>query len=231
MSYARMADEEKRLRAEIERLLAQSAAEDAEEDRRYGKDSAGEELPEELRHRESRRRKIREAKAALEAKARSEAAAAGAQKPQDAKPEGKAQRNFTDPDSRILLDSRKAFVQGYNAQLAVDAEHPIIVAEDVVQQTNDKNLLVPMVEAVCDNLGEVPEAVSADAGFWTEADILRLEYYEIEAYVAPEKVRHREWRERPLVEGPAPEHESAKERRRHKLRTAKRAEPSTTVGR
>lgn len=221
MSYSRMVDEEKRLKAEIERLLAQSAAEDAEEDRRYGKDSAGEDLPEELRHRESRLRKIQEAKAALEAKARDEAKASGAEKPEEAKPEAKAQRNFTDPESRIMVDSQKAFVQGYNAQLAVDAEHQIIVAEDVVQQSNDKNLLVPMVEALCDMVGEVPEAVSADAGFWTEADIERLEWYEIEAFVAPEKVRHREWRERPQTDGPAPEGASAKERMRHKLRTAK----------
>jgi len=220
MSYSRMVDEEKRLKAEVERLLAQSAVEDTEEDRRYGKDSAGEDLPEELRHRESRLKKIQEAKAALEARARDEAKASGAEKPQEAKPEAKAQRNFTDPESQIMVDSQKAFMQGYNAQLAVDAEHQIIVAEDVVQQSNDKGLLVPMVEAVCDNVGATPEAVSGDAGFWTEADIERLEWYEIEAFVAPEKVRHREWRERPQTDGPPPEGASAKERMRHKLRTA-----------
>ncbi|HTO23242.1 MAG TPA: IS1182 family transposase [Spirochaetia bacterium] len=220
MSYSRMVEEEKRLRREVERLFAQAAAEDAEEDRRFGKDSAGEDLPEELRRRESRLKKIQEAKAALEAKAREEAEAAGAQKPEEAKPEAKAQRNFTDPESRIMLGSEKAFVQGYNAQLAVDAEHQIIVAEDVVQQSNDKNLLVRMVEAVCDRVGEAPGAVSADAGYWTEADVERLEWYEIDAYVAPEKVRHREWREAPRTEGPPPEGASTKERMRHKLRTA-----------
>ncbi len=220
MSYSRMVEEEKRLKAEVDRLLAQAAAEDAEEDRRYGKDSAGEKLPEELRRRESRLKKIQEAKAALEAQARAQAEATGAQKPQEAKPEAKAQRNFTDPESRIMVNSEKAFVQGYNAQLAVDAEHQIIVAADVVQQSNDKNLLVPMVEAVCDTVGETPEAVSADAGYWTEADVERLEWYEIDPYVAPEKVRHREWREAPRTEGPPPADASTKERMRHKLRTA-----------
>lgn len=220
MSYSRMKEEEKRLRAEVERLLAQAAAEDAQEDRRYGKDSAGEDLPEELRRRESRLKKIQEAKVALEARAREEARAAGVAEPEEAKPEAKAQRNFTDPESRIMLNSEKVFVQGYNAQLAVDAAHQIIVAEDVVQQSNDKNLLVPMVEAVCDNLGETPEAVSADAGYWTEADVEQLDWYEIDAYVAPERIKHREWREAPRSDGEPPADASTKERMRHKLRTA-----------
>jgi transposase len=234
MSYERMEAEEQRLRAEIEALLARSEAEDAEEDALYGPDRHGDELPEELAHRESRLRKIREAKAALEREAR-EAAAADREDPRgggpgaggaQAKPKPKAQRNFTDPDSRIMKDSQKAFVQAYNAQVAVDAEHQVIVAEAVLQAANDKGQLVPLVEAVCDVFEEVPEAVSADAGYWTEHDIERLEAYEIPAFVSPEKIRHREWRE--LMRAPVrtlPEAATLKDRMRHKLRTpAGRAE-------
>src|SRR5208282_1878410 len=115
---------------------------DAEEDALYGKGKRGDELPEELARRDSRLRKIREAKAALEAEVKAEAVRARladrAKKeaetgkktpgrppqmpnPEEAKPEPKAQRNFTDPDSRIMKDgATKEFVQGYNAQAAVD---------------------------------------------------------------------------------------------------------------
>jgi transposase len=219
MSYARMVEEEKRLRSEVERLLRQSEAEDAAEDALYGPERRGDELPEELRHRESRLRKIREAKAALERRAREEAERSGKTDPAEAKPDPKAQRNFTDPDSRIMLDSQKAFVQAYNAQLAVDAAHQIVVAADVIQEGNDKGRLVPMVEAVSDNLEETPEAVSADAGFWVEGDVERVEWYGVEAYVAPEKIRHREWREARPPKEPLPENATAKERMRYKLRT------------
>jgi hypothetical protein len=214
-----MQEEERRLKAEIEQLLAQSEAEDAGDDQRYGPDRQGDELPEELRHREGRLKKIQAAKAALEAKARQEAAQAGRPEAEQAEPEPKAQRNFTDPDSRIMLDSQKAFVQAYNAQLAVDAAHQIIVAEDVLQAASDKGQLVPMMEAVCDNVDEVPEAVSADAGFWVEQDIERLEWYEIPAFVAPEKIRHREWREAQPPTAPCAPEATTKDRMRHKLRT------------
>lgn len=219
MSYARMQSEEQRLKAEIEGMLAQAEAEDAAEDERYGSDRRGDELPEELRHHESRVKKIREAMAALEKKAREEATAAGVPDPGKTVPDGKAQRNFTDPESRILMDSQKAFVQGYNAQAAVDHENQVIVAADVVQQGNDKGQLVPMVEQVCDLLGETPEAVSADAGYWTEADLERLEWYDIPAYVAPRKIRHSEWRAGTVLPEPVPPGLSRKEQMAYRLRT------------
>lgn len=219
MSYARMQEEETRLKAEIEGLLAQAEAADAAEDAQYGPERRGDELPEELRHRESRLKKIQEAKAALERQAQEEAEKAGQADAEKAVPKPKAQRNFTDPESRIMLDSQKAFVQAYNAQAAVDHENQVIVAAEVVQAANDKGQLVPMVEQVCQNLQESPEAVSADSGYWTEAGVKSLEDCEIPAFVAPGKIRHREWREQQRLPEPVPEDLPPQERMAYRLRT------------
>lgn len=221
MSYARMQEEEKRLKKDIAKLMRESEITDRSEDRCYGADKRGDELPDELAHRESRLRKIQEAKAALEAEARAAAAEAGAEENEveGVEPSPKAQRNFTDPESRIMLSSDKAFVQAYNAQAAVDHGSQVIVAAEVVQASNDKGQLVPMVEQVCENLEETPLIFSADAGYWTEADLETLENYEIEAIVAPSKIRHREWREQELITNPPPEGLTRKERMRHLLKT------------
>jgi len=219
MSYGRMVEEEKRLQTEIEQLLRTAVAEDAAEDVVHGADRRGDELPDELRHREGRLRKIREAKAALEAKARAEAADAKKSDADAARPEDKAQRNFTDPDSRIMFSSDKVFVQAYNAQIAVDAEHQIIVAEAVTQDGNDKLQMVPMTEAVCDNLGETPVAVSADSGYFSEDATRRITWYDIETYVAPDRIKHAEWRKATPPTDPLPPNATEKERMRYKLRT------------
>ncbi len=216
MSYARMKEEEKRLRAQVERMLAESEAIDTEEDARYGLDRRGDELPEELAHRQTRLKKIQEAKAALEREARAERQRKGKG---PSTPLPKAQRNFTDPESRIMLNGDKAFVQAYNAQLAVDADHQVIVAADVVQAGNDKKQLVPMVEAVADNCEEVPGVISADAGYWSEANAKRMEFYEIEAVIAPERISHREWREAKPPKGRMPRGLTIKQRMQRKLRT------------
>jgi len=100
MSYGRMVEKEAALRREIKEMFRQADAIDREEDRRYGPDRRGDELPEELARRETRLKKIREAKAALEAEARQKAASEGKDS-KAAKPPDKAQRNFTDPDSKI----------------------------------------------------------------------------------------------------------------------------------
>ncbi len=216
MSYGRMKEEEKRLRALVRQILEEAAQVKVEEDALYGPDKRGDELPEELADPQKRLKKIKEAKAALEAEAR-EKAKGGEAKTSQVDP--KAQRNFTDPDSRIMLSSDKAFVQAYNAQAAMDADHQAIVAAEVVQDANDKAQLVAMVEAVADNRGETPEAVSADAGCWAEAAVEQVEDYAIEVLVAPEKIRHRQWRETPMEEGPPPEGLSTRDRMAGILRT------------
>ena len=122
MSYGRMKQAEAALRHEVAELLRRADAADREEDERYGPDRRGDELPAELARRESRRAKLRAAMTALEAEARADAAARG-RDPDDAAPPDKAQRNFTDPASKIQKTS-DGFIQGFNAQLAVDGGRP-----------------------------------------------------------------------------------------------------------
>lgn len=210
MSYARMKKEEERRREQIRRWFDECEETDAAEDALYGPDKTGDELPEELRDPKRRLEKIREAKAALEA----EAKAKGRKEP---KP--KAQRNFTDPESRIMLSSDKAFIQAYNCQAAVDAESQVIVAVDVLQKASDQRELVPMIEQVEVRLDEKPKVVSADAGYWVNADIERLEEEGIEALVAPRKIRHSEWREMAPPRGRIPKGLTRKELMARKLRT------------
>src|SRR3954464_3796158 len=115
MSYDRMREKQRQLRAEVQQLLAQAEAADAAEDTEYGADRRGDELPAELQRRESRLARIREAKRVLEARAKDAAAAAG--QPSDtAKPDPKAQYNFTDPESRIMKGPN-GFVQAYKRRL------------------------------------------------------------------------------------------------------------------
>ena len=141
MSYGRMKEKEVRLELEVEELLKKAQEVDEEEDRRYGKERRGDDLPQELAFRESRLKKIREAKAALEAEAKQEAEKAKAEgKSHPGVPEEKAQRNFTDPDSRIMPASwGREFLQAYNAQAAVDSAHQVIVAADVTNHPSDKS--------------------------------------------------------------------------------------------
>ena len=129
MSYGRMKEKEAQQAAEVAELLRRAGEVDDEEDRRYGRDKRGDELPEELAFRESRLRKIREAKAALEAEARAaaeQAEAEGRQHPGNllGVPGDKAQRNFTDPESRIMpMPGGRDFQQAYNCQVVADSAH------------------------------------------------------------------------------------------------------------
>jgi transposase len=135
MSYGRMMKKEVALEREIQELLDRAEAIDREEDQRYGRDNSGNALPEELARRESRLRKIREAKAALEEEAREKARTEG-KDPEKARPADKAQRNFTDPESKIQK-TRDGYIQGYNAQVAVDETHQVIVAQQVTPSSPD----------------------------------------------------------------------------------------------
>ncbi len=118
-----------------------------------------------------------------------------------------------------MRDSGKSFIQGYNGQLAVDAEHQVIVAAEVVQAANDKQQLIPMVEATVDQVGQVPEIFSADAGYWSDENMDTLEDYEIDAVVAPEKIRHRDWHDAQPPRGRIPKGLTHKQRMRRRLRT------------
>jgi transposase len=129
MSYNRMKEKETQPRQEVRDLLRQADEADAREDAQYGRDRRGDELPEELSRRETRLAKIREAKRALEEKARAEAKESG-KDPGKAQPKDTDQRNFTDPESRIMKGP-DGFVQGYNAQVAVEDTLQLIVGQSV----------------------------------------------------------------------------------------------------
>lgn len=195
MSYERMLIEEKRLRTEIARLTRAAQKQDAIDDAEFGEDFRGDELPEELSRRKERLQKIKAAKARLEARKAAEAEAKrsdeddppeGGETPAAAKPRPKPkdQENFTDPDSRIMLNGSKAFEQSYNAQIAVDEAQQIIVAADVSQCASDVDQLVPMVNAAYENMDRLPDRVLADAGYKSEDNFAVMTDLGIDAYVS-----------------------------------------------
>jgi len=242
MSYERMSETEKKLEEEIRGLLEEAERVDAEEDAKHGKGKRGDELPKELQRREDRLRKIREAKAELEREAKQEAEAKAAEvqrklaeraqkeaetgrkvggrppqapDPSEAKPEPKAQRNFTDPESRIMPDggNKGAFVQGYNAQIAVDGEAQIIVATSVTQATNDAQQLVPMAEAIVQNVGRLADTTSADSGYFSAENIEHPVLAGTDLLVPPDRQKHGH----ELPGGATDPGASAAQRMRHKL--------------
>jgi transposase len=219
MSYDRLCEAERRISAEVTRLLEEAERVDAEEDALYGKGKRGDELPLELARRESRLEKIRAAKAALEeqAKAAAEAKAAEvkaklaereqkeketgkkpkgkppvAPNPEEAKPDSKSQRNFTDPESRIMPDgaNKGSFLQGYNAQIAVDGASQIIIAAELTQEANDKKQLVPMATQVVENVGRLADTTSADAGYFSEEAVTSEVLIKTLLLVPPNRQKH-----------------------------------------
>ncbi len=218
MSYGRMRDKQKQLRDEVAQLLAQAEAADAADDAEYGVDQRGDELPAELRRRESRLKRIREAKRALEARAKDEAAATG--KPvESAKPDSKAQYNFTDPESRIMKGP-DGFVQAYNVQVAVN-EQQLIVGQAVTQDTNDKKQLVPMITIIEEQSGATPTQLLADAGYCSDANLAAVADTPIDAYISTRKQTHgeRPGRPGPCPRGPLPKTATRVDRMSRKLHT------------
>ena len=220
MSYGRMKEKEGQLAAEAAELLQRAGEVDDDEDRRYGKNKRGDELPEELAFRESRLRKIREAKAALEAEALAEAEQAEREgRNHPGVPEDKAQRNFTDSDSRIMPGpGGRDFQQSYNCQAVVDSAHQVILAARATNAASDKQQAVAMVEETIGNVGAVPKEVSADAGYCSAKAVEGLYAMGVDPLIAPEKTRHGRVLE-PAPRGRIPKGLSARDRMRRKLRT------------
>lgn len=235
MSYDRMTSEEQRLQQEIDELLRQAQAADDAEDAQHG-DRRGDELPAELARRETRLQKIREAKAALEERSRQKAADHAAKlkaegrtprkNPADAVPKPKDQRNFTDPESKIMKTSNKGFDQCGNAQ-AVANEEQIIVSADVTDQANDSQQVEPMVEQTLANLDAVGVeenigAFTADAGYFSEENVTGLEQNDRidEAYIATGRMKHHE-QVADAPRGRPPKDLTTKEKMARKLRTKK----------
>lgn len=184
MSYKRMQQEARRLSGEIADLCYSAAKTDEDEDVRYGAEQRGDELPEELQHRESRLEKIRAAKERLEAEQRSADEARGRHPGDDRRPPGgrgarykrdfgvpgdKAQSNFTDPESRIMKTSN-GYQQCYNGQLAVDEDFQMIAANELTANASDQGVMLGLLDHVEDTLQESPACVLADAGYRKEAD-------------------------------------------------------------
>jgi transposase len=223
MSYGRMEEKQEQLRDEVKQLLEQAEAADEEEDRRHG-NRRGDELPEELRRRETRLAKIKMAKKVVEQRARERAAAEGqsAAEAKRAKPEDKDQYNFTDPESRIMKGA-DGFVQGYNAQAAVEPEMLLIVGQCVTEAANDKQQLEPMVEAIEQQSGQRPDAILADSGYCSEENLAYLESADqperkIDGYIATGKQKHGEHR-LPCKRGPLPKDATKVDRMKRKLQT------------
>lgn len=201
MSYGRMKQAEPALAGEVDRWLAEAAKIDQAEDRQFGSTKRGDEMPDWLADKQKRLEKIRAAKAALEAEARVAAAKPDDDgdggkakpgrkpKPAAAEPNDKAQRNFTDPDSRVM-PTKSGFIQGYNAQAAVDGAHQIIVAHTLTNSPSDQAQLAPLLDAIKVNLGENPDEASADAGYCSQGNLRTLSRRRIRAYIATGRQKH-----------------------------------------
>src|ERR1700738_3999426 len=223
MSYGRMKEKQQQLKEEVKQLLEQAEAADQEEDRRYGS-KRGDELPEELRRRETRPAKTKQAKKVVEQRAREKAAEEGqsAEEVKRAKPDDKDQYNFTDPESRIMKGA-DGIVQGYNAQAAVEPTLLLIVGHSVTDAAHDKKQLKPMVELIEQQSGQRPEAILADNGYCSEESLEHLESAEeperqIEGFIATGKQKHGEHR-LPAKRGPLPKGATRVERMKRKLQT------------
>ncbi len=232
------------LKEAVDRLFESVKAKDAAEDKLYGKDKRGDEMPAECATREGRLKLLREAKARLEAEAAAQAAKQAAKiaqrqaeeaatgkkkrgrkpgKPEE-KPESDAKANVTDPESRIMK-TRSGYVQGYNAQAAV-TEDQIIVAAEVTQECNDVGQLLPMLEKVAENLKAVgaPEAMEtalADAGYWSDGNVSGAKPGGPELLIATNKdwKQRKAMREAPAPRGRIPAAMTARERMERKLLT------------
>jgi transposase len=237
MSYARMGPAERDLAAEVEGWLAQAERTDAEEDAALGAGRRGDEMPAWMRDKRRRLERIRAAKAELEA----EAQAAEAARPDpgckvDGSPRGRrgrkpkhppgvpkpdAQRNFTDPESRIMK-GHDGFVQAYNAQAAVDAKAQVILAHHLTNNASDQDGLRPLLDAVTVNTKATPAEVSADSGFCSEANLADLAGRGIRGYVATGRAKHpdggEDQRRGPLVSAMRRRLRRAGRRSRYRLR-------------
>jgi len=233
MSYGYMKEKEAELRKDVEVLLKKAEETDQQEDRRYGQGRRGDEWPEDLQNKQARLKKIQAAMKVLEERARQAAIEEGlltpageivekpGKKPENppGTPKDKDQYNFTDPESRIMKNSDKAFVQAWNCQAGADAKHQIIVAQDVTQQANDKEQALPMTAQVKVNTGQSPEEASYDAGYFSDTQVHGLEQAGVDVYCSPDRLKHGE--DPPKVRGRMPKEITTEDRMRRKVRTEK----------
>jgi transposase len=200
MSYDRMVKAENEFAEVVKGWLDQAEITDLGEDFRF-RNRQGGELPAWVVNKAERMKKIREAKAALEQEAAAKAKEEENKPKKKAKkkdddeepppptPEPKAQRNFTDPESRIM-PTKNGFEQCYNAQAGVDAKAQVIVACEVVNTSADCPQLLAMVDQVRSNLGRKPAVCSADAGYCSELNLAGMAARHIRTYIATGRQKH-----------------------------------------
>ena len=208
-SYARLREEEDELRRVAKEIFEEARRTDEEEERLYGADKNPLLHPAPPDWKE-RLKKAREARKALEEREKKKG------KPT---PETTSQYNFTDPDSRIVQDSgnKRAFVQGYNAQAAVDTGSQVIVMAAITQESPDQQHLAPMVEELERELGELPPKLLADAGYFSEAQIHAVEAKGVTVYCPPDSWRVTEGN--PCPRGRPPKDEGIRARFRRRVRS------------
>jgi len=239
--YETLCKEEEQLKKIVRDLLRNAEKVDQEENRLFGEDKRGDELPPGFEKKNERLRRIREAKKQLEKKQKQQhenykqnlkeretkEKASGKKlrgrkpHPVSKEPVEKLKANTTDPDSRVMK-TQKGFMQGYNGQGMVDVDSQIIVAGDLVQDENDKHQQIPMMEKIQENMGRIPKKATMDAGYWDEQRLKQLDK-DIDLFVATQK----DWKEReklrnrPPLRGRIPRNMSYKDRMERKLLTKK----------
>ena len=222
MSYERMKKTEAELQAQIAAWFEKAKQADEDEDREFGRDRSGDELPDWVADKQKRKAKIHEARLRLEAEAKAQLAAGvkpETPKPEDdgpdkpprgrtrkkpkanGEPNDKAQLNFTDPDSKILK-TKNGYEQGYNCQAAVDAHAQIILAHSTAAEQNDVQQLIPMVQQLRRNLGRNPDELSADSGYSSEENLAELSRRKIRGYIAVTREKKQEPGKRKRALGP-----------------------------
>jgi len=240
MSHDRMGPKIEELAAQVAAMLAEAEATDRAEDEEFGEDRRGDELPAELATKEGRLARMRAAKAAIEAEAAAKASAKAATKAADnggdeaavaeaaemaaatATPNPKTQRNFTDPESR-MMKTTDGFHYAYNAQTVVDGGSQVVLAAEVTQQAADIDQLFFMVGVTEGNLDaadidDSPEVILADAGYCSEANLQQIADAEINALVATGRIRGKE-RVSDAPRGRIPNNATQRERMARRLRT------------
>lgn len=184
MSYSRMRKAEQELAETVRGWLERAEAEDEAEDKEYGRERRGDELPEWVKDKQERLKRIRAAKQALEEEARRDEEGKGGGTPAET-----AQRNFTDPESRIMK-TKDGFEQAYNCQVAVDHASQVIVAATTTQTQNDNAELPKLLAGIKASTGRQAQEVSADSGYCTEENLRDLNRRRIRGYIATGRQRH-----------------------------------------
>jgi transposase len=240
MSHDRMGPRIEALEAEVRAILAEAEAADAAEDAEFGEDRRGDEVPAELARRETRLAKLRAAKEAIESEAKDKAAqkaeqrakdlgatedearAAGEEAAKTAEPEGRAQRNFTDPDAR-MMKTNEGFQYAFNGQAMVDEKAQVIIATDVTNQASDAPQLMDMLEQTDANLAAADiddtfDTALADAGYCSEDNLNAAQEAGVDVLIATGRMRRGE-RVQPAPRGPIPKDATARERMARRQRT------------